>query len=63
MNIECEVCGNNPIKDSGVILTRINDFGIPPIWRCQEHTEDKHLEGIAGEQLYFLDELGLDEHS
>lgn len=37
MRVECEICKANPATDSTVVLTRVNEKGIPGVWRCQEH--------------------------
>lgn len=36
MKSECEVCKASPLRDSKVILTRVNRFGVPGIWRCEK---------------------------
>lgn len=35
---ECEVCQKHPIRDS-IATFRVNEYGIPGIFRCREHLE------------------------
>lgn len=34
--MNCEICKTSPLKDSKVILTRVNETGVKGIWRCEK---------------------------
>ena len=42
--MNCEICGTSPLKNSRVILTRVNGYGVKGIWRCQEHLTEEQRE-------------------
>src|SRR5688572_25594822 len=37
--MSCEVCKKSPAEDHSIVLRRINQFGVPAIWRCQDHMD------------------------
>lgn len=42
--MKCEICGKAPPKDD-VALFRINEVGVPGIWRCRAHlTHDQEAD-------------------
>ena len=41
--MECEICQRRPDKD-GIAIHRINEKGIPGIWRCEDHMEGRKVD-------------------
>lgn len=33
--MKCDICGKGPLD--GFTIFRVNEYGVPGIWRCREH--------------------------
>lgn len=49
--IECEICKRRPDGD-GITVYRINEKGVPGIWRCEDH-----LRTLVDPELIRLDRI------
>lgn len=56
--MKCEICGKAP-PDDRVALYRVNEMGVPGIWRCTEHltkTQVSELDPIVSELVQIIED-------